>query len=399
MVRFVDDDLSGSEFREVVLNRSRFVGVVMQDAEIDGLVTNLVVNGVEVTGYVQAELDRLHPVRVLIRSDEPDDLREAWATLCAAWATTLDRLAALPSERAHASVDGEWSAVQTLRHLLFVHDSWFARAVLGRRQAFHPWGLASDFVPHQDAMGLDPGAAPRWPTWSARAASATTPSPRSSRARPPRSWPGRPRPRTTRAWPPHTGTVARCLRVVLDEEWAHHGFCVRDLDRLDAADGQGSVLRVDQVDQPLLGQVVEERPVDQHRGRALHAGLGRLVGDGRRVPVVGAVGDAPRRLLVDAGHVGDLADRPRSAARSSSPPAGSRTCAETNAGSSVRVVLGDAVRGTGRPGRVPRPLREPVEDRDRDVLHLDLALLAQLVEQDAAFSVSNWLHAGHMKST
>ena len=38
-------------------------------------------------------------------------------------------------------------------------------------------------------------------------------------------------------WPPGTGTVAACLRVVLDEEWAHHGFCVRDLDRLDAGDG------------------------------------------------------------------------------------------------------------------------------------------------------------------
>ena len=160
MARFVDDDLSGSEFREVVLNRSRFVGVVMQDAEIDGLVTNLVVNGVEVTGYVQAELDRRHPVRLLIRSDDPADLREGWATLRADWAVTLHRLAAGPPGHAHASVDGEWSAVQTLRHLLFVHDSWFARAVLGRAQGFHPWGLASDFVPHQDVMGLDPAAAP-----------------------------------------------------------------------------------------------------------------------------------------------------------------------------------------------------------------------------------------------
>ena len=236
MVRFVDDDLSGSEFREVVLNRSRFVGVVMQDAEIDGLVTNLVVNGVEVTGYVQAELDRLHPVRVLIRSDDPDDLRAGWDTLRAGWAATLDRLAALPSESAHASVDGEWSAVQTLRHLLFVHDSWFARAVLGRRQAFHPWGLASAFVPHQDAMGLEPGATPsladvvaarreRDDALTGFLASAT-PEELARRTTPP----------DDQGWPPQTGTVARCLQVVLDEEWAHHGFCVRDLDRLETGD-------------------------------------------------------------------------------------------------------------------------------------------------------------------
>lgn len=59
------------EFRECDLTRVRMVGVVVQDAEIDGLVTNLVVNGVEVTSYVEAELDRRHPVRLLIRSDQP----------------------------------------------------------------------------------------------------------------------------------------------------------------------------------------------------------------------------------------------------------------------------------------------------------------------------------------
>ena len=60
----MDQDLTEAEFRECVLDRARLVGVVMQDAEIDGLVTNLVVNGVEVTAYVEAELDRRHPVRV-----------------------------------------------------------------------------------------------------------------------------------------------------------------------------------------------------------------------------------------------------------------------------------------------------------------------------------------------
>ena len=76
MRRFDDEDLTGAEFRECDLSRARLVGVVMQDAEIDGLVTNLVVNGVEVMPYVEAELDRRHPVRLLIRSDEPGDLRE-----------------------------------------------------------------------------------------------------------------------------------------------------------------------------------------------------------------------------------------------------------------------------------------------------------------------------------
>ena len=75
MRRFDDEDLTGAEFRECDLSRARLVGVVMQDVEIDGLVTNLVVNGVQVMPYVEAELDRRHPVRLLIRSDEPADLR------------------------------------------------------------------------------------------------------------------------------------------------------------------------------------------------------------------------------------------------------------------------------------------------------------------------------------
>jgi hypothetical protein len=91
MRRFDDEDLTDAEFRECDLSRARLVGVVMQDVEIDGLVTNLVVNGVEVMSYVEAELDRRHPVRLLIRSDEPADLREAWRQLRQAWATTTER--------------------------------------------------------------------------------------------------------------------------------------------------------------------------------------------------------------------------------------------------------------------------------------------------------------------
>src|ERR1700740_3679173 len=76
--RFEDQDPTDAEFRECDLTRARLIGVVMQDAVIDGLVSNLVVNGVEVTSYVEAELDRRHPVRLLIRSADPADLQEAF---------------------------------------------------------------------------------------------------------------------------------------------------------------------------------------------------------------------------------------------------------------------------------------------------------------------------------
>ena len=157
MQRFVDEDLTGAEFRECDLSDTRLVGVVMQDAVIDGLVTNLVVNGVEVMAYVEAELDRRHPVRLLIRSDDPDDLRRAARRLRTDWAATVARMRRSPGIE-HASANDEWSAAQTLRHLVFVHDSWFRRCCLGSTATFTPMGLGIESVPDREQQGLDPSA-------------------------------------------------------------------------------------------------------------------------------------------------------------------------------------------------------------------------------------------------
>jgi hypothetical protein len=232
MKKYVDEDLTGVEFRECDLSRANLVGVVMQDAVIDGLVTNLVVNGVEVTAYDEAELDRRHPVRLLIRSDEPSDLREGWRELRADWAATIERMRATPGVE-HRSVNDEWSAVETMRHLVFVHDSWFRRCCLGSTEAFTPMGLGPPFVGGE--QGLDPSADPSLDeviaVRDAQAAEmeawldAATPEQLAARA---------PMPDDGR-WPPYaTGrSVRQCLGTVLDEEWAHHGFCVRDLDLIE----------------------------------------------------------------------------------------------------------------------------------------------------------------------
>jgi hypothetical protein len=70
---------------------------------------------------------------------------------------------------------GEWSAVETLRHLVFVHDSWFRRCCLGSAKPFTAIGLASEFVPGQEEQGLDRAATPSldkcWPRAASRAPS------------------------------------------------------------------------------------------------------------------------------------------------------------------------------------------------------------------------------------
>ncbi|HEX3932744.1 MAG TPA: DinB family protein [Nocardioides sp.] len=233
MERFLDQDLSDAEFRECVLDRARLVGVVMRDAEIDGLIGNLVVNGVEVMAFVEAELDRLHPVRLLIRSDDPGDLREASARLYADWSATVERMRATPGVE-RESVNGEWSAVQTLRHLVFVHDSWFRRCCRGSTAPFTPMGLGIEAVPDREEQGLDPAAHPsleevlavrheqeaELSAWldavSPEQLAAVAPVPDDDR------------------WPPYARgrTVRQCLGTVLNETFEHHGFCVRDLDLL-----------------------------------------------------------------------------------------------------------------------------------------------------------------------
>ena len=234
MRRFDDEDLTGAEFRECDLSGARLVGVVMQNVEIDGLVTNLKVKGVEVMPYVETELDRRHPVRLLIRSGEPGDLRKAWRQLGDDWATTIERVRSMPEGSEHQGVDGEWSMVETLRHLVFVHDSWFRRCVLGLTEPFTAMGLASPFVPDQEELGLDQSARPgldqvlivrdrqasEMEAWLAE----VTPEQLAKPA---------PVPDDDR-WPPYAKgrRVQQCLVTVLNEEWEHHGFCMRDLDKL-----------------------------------------------------------------------------------------------------------------------------------------------------------------------
>ena len=136
------------------------VGVVMEDAEIDGLVTRLVVNGVDVMPYVEAELDHRHPVRFAdpLRSTRRPARRMGNSSRDD-WESTAERVRSMPEGTEHRGVDGEWSMVETLRHLVFVHDSCFRRCVLGLTEPFTALGLGPPSVMKPE-NGLDPTARP-----------------------------------------------------------------------------------------------------------------------------------------------------------------------------------------------------------------------------------------------
>src|SRR5215218_5912214 len=145
--RFERADLSGSEFRAVDLRHARFRavdmdGVVMRGVElarveINGEILDVTINGVDVGPLIEAELDRRYPDRPKMRPTDPAGFGEAWDVVERLWAQTVDRARRLDPALLHESVDGEWSLIETLRHLVFATESWVHRAVLGEPAPWH----------------------------------------------------------------------------------------------------------------------------------------------------------------------------------------------------------------------------------------------------------------------
>lgn len=131
-------DLTGARFRDVDLSNTVISHALLVNVEIDAMIDSVVINGVDVTEYVN-ERDPWHPLRAMLRPRDPEGMRAAWAALEDEWEQTITRALALPEDRLHQSVNDEWSFVQTLRHLVFGIDKWFTAPIVGG--SFHPAGL------------------------------------------------------------------------------------------------------------------------------------------------------------------------------------------------------------------------------------------------------------------
>ena len=147
--RFKDVNLSGAHFSDCILTDAVMRGVNAQGIDIDDpwLLRDggaLLVNGIDVVPFVRAELLRRFPGRATMRASDPESLRAAWAVVEQAWASALERVAAMPEGTVDVSVDGEWSFAQTLRHLVMATDVWLRRTILGLEKPFHPMGLPFD---------------------------------------------------------------------------------------------------------------------------------------------------------------------------------------------------------------------------------------------------------------
>jgi hypothetical protein len=249
--QFVEADMAGARFRLVRLDDVRFDqsfmpravmrGVDLTDADVDGEISGLRVNGVDVAPLVEAELNRRYPGREQAGSADLAEQRSSFDAALRAWDAHLERVSAMPAGTVDVSVDGEWSTAQTLRHLVFAMDGWLRYGLRGIDDAFWYAGLPfTEYEPEVPRLGVDLAAAPTLEETLAahadrvaqvRAAyddlagtDVTVDAPRL----PP--------------WAPEGMAlpVHRCLGVAAREHWAHLQFVERDLRTLEERAREGA---------------------------------------------------------------------------------------------------------------------------------------------------------------
>ena len=231
---FTSVDLSNVRMRSAWLEGAKLTGVEASHLELYGDFGTLLVNGVDVVPLVDAELTRRMPERALMSPTDVAGFRSAFEALDRLWAGTVDRARALEPETLHEQVDGEWSFIETLRHLGFAHACWVGGVVLADPSPWHPLDLPWDEAPTVEGVPWDRDVRPSLDEvlevrarrraavqsvlddltddgLSREVASATA--------------------FMTDA--EHLD-VAQCLKVVLNEEWEHRLYAERDLAALAA---------------------------------------------------------------------------------------------------------------------------------------------------------------------
>lgn len=155
----------------------------------------------------------------------------AFGHLESLWAGTVEQARRLRPALLHEQVGGEWSFIETLRHLAFATECWIGRGVLGVAAPWHPLSLPWDQM--EDTPGVPRDRAVRPPLEEVLALRAerqatvhraldglgagqldgtcTVP-----------DGPGWP----TAGW---ELAIRECFDTVINEEWWHRRFAERDL--------------------------------------------------------------------------------------------------------------------------------------------------------------------------
>jgi hypothetical protein len=242
--RFEDVYLTGAQFRDVDLRNARFRlvdltgasirGAELVDVELYGELSNVRVNGVDVVPLVEAELNRRYPERAKMRPEDAAGFREAWAVLERLWAGTVERARGVNPDLLHERVDGEWSFIENLRHLVFATDAWVRRAILGEPAPWHPLDLPHDEMPDTPGIPRDRDARPSLDEVVALRADRMATVREVLAGMTDEQLAGMTEPVVEPGYPESESfPVRRCLQAILSEEWEHRMYVERDLDVID----------------------------------------------------------------------------------------------------------------------------------------------------------------------
>ena len=235
--RFDVADLRGARFTDCDLTDVTIRDGWLVNVSISGYLSNVTVNGVDVSDFVSAELDRRHPERVQFRDGQTaDDVRAIWDTIERLWAQAIERAGRLPAAALTQQVNEEWSFAQTLRHLVFITDAWASRTVLDEEMPYHPLGLPQSWYPAADAaaVGIDLTAQPGYAEILAARADRVAVMRRIVAGLTDAGLGRLCRRSPAPGYPDEQRTVIDCVSVVMDEEIEHYRFAVRDLAVLEA---------------------------------------------------------------------------------------------------------------------------------------------------------------------
>src|SRR6266487_5248311 len=245
MAEFVKQDLSGARFEQVDFSRAWFRNVYftgatlrgawLEDVDIDGEIRNVRINGVDIAPLIEAELNRRYPDRAKLDPADAAGFGEAWAIIERVWPPTVERARRLPPDLLHERVEGEWSFIETLRHLVFATDAWVKRAILGAPSPWDRLDLPHDEMPDEPNVPRDRGARPSLDEVLALRADRMATVRHVLADLTDEKLAGMTEPVIEPGYPEQESfAVRRCLQAVLNEEWLHRLYAERDLDVLDS---------------------------------------------------------------------------------------------------------------------------------------------------------------------
>jgi len=227
-------DLTGASFRLVDLTGVTIRGAALVNMDLSGMIENLRVNGVDVVPLVEAELNRRYPERAKMSPADAAGYREAWDILERLWSETVERARGLAPELLHERVDGEWSFIETLRHLVFATDAWVKRAILGVPSPWDPLDLPHDEMPDEPSVPRDLDARPSLDEVLALRADRMATVRQVLAGLTDEKLAGMTEPVMEPGYPePGSFAVRRCLQAILNEEWEHRLYAERDFDALE----------------------------------------------------------------------------------------------------------------------------------------------------------------------